>query len=170
MIQVTNNKLMKKHKCPVCGKKFETNRKDAKTCSPKCRQALYRANPNPARTKPAAKKESGSKLGLIRTSQGLEFRYPQKIIKGSKRAEEIIQAFITIKANTGISDDLIYNDKISGTYDDFIKLSELNAKSQRRVVDLILNEGKLNIPSAVAHLNREEREARLHKAQASQRR
>lgn len=36
------NKLMKKHTCPICGSVFESNRKDAKYCSARCKQAAYR--------------------------------------------------------------------------------------------------------------------------------
>lgn len=172
MSQVTDNKLMKKHKCPVCGKKFETNRKDAKTCSPKCRQAMYRANPNPARPKPVAKKESGIKLGIVKTEHGLEFRYPQRIIKSSNNegSKAFIDAIIKIKANTGITDDYIYNDKISGTYEEFVKLSKLDVQSQRKIIDLILNKGKLNIKDASDRLLREERERRLEELDKSSRR
>ena len=30
--------------CPICGKSFESKRSDAKTCSGKCRQQMYRLN------------------------------------------------------------------------------------------------------------------------------
>ena len=179
MSQVTDNKLMKKHKCPVCGKKFETNRKDAKTCSPKCRQAMYRANPNPAKPKPV-KKASSSQLGIVRTPQGLEFRYPQKILAG-KEAERFIQAISIIMANTGISVDHFYDmRKLKGTRDDFITFSKLDAQKQKKIMDFALST-KYDIKSATNICNMQEfeknanelwkkQQAERLKAQASQRR
>lgn len=174
MNQVTDNKLMKKHKCPVCGKRFETNRKDAKTCSPKCRQALYRANPNPARPKPVAKKESGIKLGIVKTEQGLEFRYAQKIVKGEK-ADRFIKAINTLTKNTKLTINDIVSGRVNDPVDTIIELAEMKPDIQRRIIDLIAANGMImKISLAKNEIEKEDREKHKKefsiRSQSSQRR
>ena len=78
-----------------------------------------------------------------------------------RRAAEFTEAVDTIVRVTGVKINDILDDKIKGSLEEIKTLSEMPEESQRRIIDLIFNDNKLNIKDASDRLLREERERRL---------
>lgn len=68
------------------------------------------------------------------------------------RANELTQAIDTIVSNTGVDRMEILSGDIKGTQDEIKELAAMDVESQKRIVDLILNEGELSIHLASSRL------------------
>jgi hypothetical protein len=68
------------------------------------------------------------------------------------RANELTKAIDTIVSNTGINRMSILTGDVKGTQDEIKELAAMDAESQKRIVDLILNEGELSISLASSRL------------------
>lgn len=77
-----------------------------------------------------------------------------------RNAAELVIALDKIIATTGITYSDILSGKISGTLDEIKDLAEKDERSQKRVIDLILNEGELSLKLAFRRLWDEQQEER----------
>ena len=85
------------------------------------------------------------------------------------RAAEFTLAVDKIVTVTGIKVNDLLDDKIKGTMEEVNKLSEMDERSQKRVVDLILNQGELSLSLAFNRLVDEERDRLLEEAREKRR-
>ena len=73
MFRVTLNAMIKT--CAICGKEFDAARSDARTCSPACRQRLYRLNRGQSVTGLKLERGADGELHVVHTNRKPDIRY-----------------------------------------------------------------------------------------------
>lgn len=125
------------------------------------------------------KQEEGNHSGLpridklVRNGQVSESKATRDIIAKQlkvgngtiARATELTQAIDTIVSNTGVDRMSILAGDIKGTQDEIKSLAAMDVDSQKRIIELILNEGELSVSLATSRLWDEKREKQLREAE-----
>lgn len=90
MQQDTTHKHQLKCQYPICSQQFGSNRKDAKTCSPRCRVALNRYKDNRKRVKKLQRFET-SPLAYFLASQAIRANTLEVIPKSFNELQELFE-------------------------------------------------------------------------------